>query len=128
MASFTFGSVGDIITICGILGEVIRSLNSSRGASVEYQNLVKELSALAQTIYTVCTLLQARPNLKNNGALRQAIGNCKECLLQEYNRIEPYRKALQSNQTASNINTIIRKIRRLSTKVVVQSTIALTIG
>lgn len=36
MSSLTFGSVGDIIAICGIIQQVVQALSDTRGSAPEY--------------------------------------------------------------------------------------------
>lgn len=53
MSSVTFGSVGDIITVCLLAKSIVEALNDSRGSSAEYQGLINELRSLE------CSLLEA---------------------------------------------------------------------
>ena len=43
MATFTFGSVGDIISICLIVKDLVAALNDSAGSTVEYREVIREL-------------------------------------------------------------------------------------
>lgn len=52
MSSVTFGSVGDIITVCLLAKSIVEALDDSRGSSAEYQGLVAEIRSLE------CSLLE----------------------------------------------------------------------
>jgi hypothetical protein len=49
-AAFTFGSVGDIITICQLVVQLSRALSSANGAVREYADLRRELDLFAQVL------------------------------------------------------------------------------
>jgi hypothetical protein len=48
--SFTFGSFGDIITLCSIVIATVKILDDSKGASKEYLDIVDELSNLERVL------------------------------------------------------------------------------
>lgn len=50
MFSITFGSVGDIITVCLLAKSIVAVLDKSRGSSAEYQGLVSELRSLEKSL------------------------------------------------------------------------------
>jgi hypothetical protein len=43
MSAATFGSVGDIIAVVGIIKDLIVTLDDSRGSSADYQRITHEL-------------------------------------------------------------------------------------
>jgi hypothetical protein len=51
--SFTFGSVGDIISICLIIKDLAVALDDSGGSSAEYRELRRELWALERALLEV---------------------------------------------------------------------------
>lgn len=53
MSSVTFGSVGDIITVCLLAKSIVKALDDSRGSSAEYQGLVTELRSLEFSLLEV---------------------------------------------------------------------------
>lgn len=52
MSSVTFGSVGDIITVCLLAKSIAKALDDSKGSSAEYQGLITEIRSLE------CSLLE----------------------------------------------------------------------
>ena len=53
MASFSFGSFGDIITVCQIAIEFRLALSSSRGSAKCYHDLKKELEGFVTVLRLV---------------------------------------------------------------------------
>lgn len=39
----TFGSVGDVISVCLLIKDLVKTLDDSRGSSAEYQEVIREL-------------------------------------------------------------------------------------
>jgi hypothetical protein len=60
MASFTFGSVGDIIAICQILQLTV---NDARGSSADYPSLGRSLANLTQVLLRIDCLVQSKKNV-----------------------------------------------------------------
>jgi hypothetical protein len=58
MASFTFGSVGDIIAICQIRQSTVSALNDARGSAAEYQVLGRSLANLFVILENVIVSVQ----------------------------------------------------------------------
>ncbi|KAB5539410.1 hypothetical protein GE09DRAFT_317495 [Coniochaeta sp. 2T2.1] len=52
-AALTFGSLGDIIALCGLAVELSRALGSARGSAKEYQALRKDLDQFVQVLMQV---------------------------------------------------------------------------
>lgn len=55
-AAFTFGSLGDIITISQLALQLARALDDARGSVGEYQALRKDLDTFAQILVQVDAL------------------------------------------------------------------------
>ena len=53
LVSVTFGSVGDIISIYIIIKDLVKALDDSRGSLAEYQEVIRELSALDRVLLEV---------------------------------------------------------------------------
>ena len=49
----TFGSVGDIISVCLVIKDLIKVLDDSRGSSSEYQAVIRELWSLDRALLEV---------------------------------------------------------------------------
>lgn len=54
--SVTFGSVGDIISVCLIVKDLVDALDKSRGSSAEYQAVIRELWSLDRALLQVAML------------------------------------------------------------------------
>lgn len=57
MSTITFGSVGDIISICLLAKEIIGAIDESRGSAKEYQELTDELRSLERALLEAALLL-----------------------------------------------------------------------
>ncbi|MCJ1481229.1 hypothetical protein MMC06_001385 [Schaereria dolodes] len=67
----TTGSVGDIIRVCLLVKDLITALDSSRGSSAEYQELVRELWALDRVLLEVELLVRTCSDIIELNALRE---------------------------------------------------------
>lgn len=54
-AALTFGSVGDIIALCGLAIELGKALSSAHGSAKEYQSLRRDLDQFIQVLMQVCS-------------------------------------------------------------------------
>lgn len=52
-AAVTFGLIGDIISLCLLVKDVVKALDDSRGSSSEYQEVIRELRALERVLLEV---------------------------------------------------------------------------
>ena len=117
MASLTFGSVGDIVTVCGIIIDVVKALSESRGSAADYQGLIRELWSLAQVLESVGSLLEEHSWLPNHGRLETILQNCKRCLDHYLKQIKAFEPSLGQNTPRVSAKDIYRKVRWLSRKV-----------
>ncbi|MCJ1334191.1 hypothetical protein MMC10_010898 [Thelotrema lepadinum] len=116
MASLTFGSVGDIVTVCGIIIDVVKALSESRGSAADYQGLIRELWSLAQVLESVGSLLEEHSWLPNHGRLETILQNCKRCLDHYLKQIKAFEPSLGQNTPRVSAKDIYRKVRWLSRK------------
>ena len=117
MASVTFGSVGDIITVCKIITTTIKALSASRGSDVGYRELINELWSLAQALESIKSLLEEDSQIKHKGRLRIALQNCRECLEHELESIRKFSISLGKLGSARSARDAFWKIRWLGHKV-----------
>ena len=96
-ASATFGSVGDIISVCIIIKHLIKALDDSRGSSVEYQEVIGELSALNRVLLEVELLWTTCGSTNELNAVRETVhcqaDQCRksiEAFLKKAKKYEPY--------------------------------------
>lgn len=118
MASLTFGSVGDIITVCKIIIDVVKAVSESRGSATDYQGLIRELWGLAQTLEGISSLLEEYPQLRNNGNLRDLLEKCKICLDTYLEQIKSFESSLAHSSSKLSPKHIYRKVAWISRKAV----------
>src|SRR2546423_9092228 len=77
----TFGSVGDIISICLIVKDLVDTLNKSRGSSAEYSEVIRELWVLDRALLEVELLSRTHSATVELNALcetaRQTVDKCR---------------------------------------------------
>ncbi|KAF2185742.1 cysteine proteinase [Zopfia rhizophila CBS 207.26] len=116
MATFTFGSVGDIIAICQVVQSAVSALNDARGSAADYQALSRSLSSLAQVLFKIDTLSKNKRCVVNMAGLDQTLKDCFKCLHDFYATIEKYSRALGAQGEKRLMKDIFRKIQWLSEK------------
>lgn len=79
MSSPTFGSVGDIITVCLLAKSVVDALDESRGASSEYQGLVSELRSLERSLLEAEVFVRSLPSEESSSLRDEALKLVDEC-------------------------------------------------
>jgi hypothetical protein len=101
--SFGF-SVGDFLCGATLAYDLIRALSSSRGSTLEYQQLMRELEIVRLTcmqIESLRTSQQLSRSLLN--ALTHLVRNCNEQMEQFSASVECYRESLQSGGSGNTI-------------------------
>ncbi|OTB07656.1 hypothetical protein M426DRAFT_8650 [Hypoxylon sp. CI-4A] len=121
MASFTFGSFGDIITTCQLALELGRALSSARGSANEYQSLRKDLDAFVDTLVHVVGTYQQYEESRRLKDLRdttKSIVDESRALLQEsldaWNR--QYDKSLRAAGSGNPFKDAYKKLKWVSEK------------
>ena len=95
MAFITFGSVGDIISICQIVIRAVAALSKSHGSAFEYQSLIDELHCLSQGLEAIKSLLEEdSAHLHHRGRLRTVLDACRRCLERELEGIRRFESSL----------------------------------
>lgn len=109
------GSVGDIISICLLAKDLVEALNSSRGASAEYQEIVRELWGLERALLQVDLLYRTHNDSPELNALhetaRRAVDNCQVCIAGFLDKIKKYQPSLRENGSGSVFRDTSRKIQ-----------------
>jgi hypothetical protein len=116
MADFTFGSFGDIITICQLVYKTVEALDDARGSAADYQALAKRLQNLEEVIAKIGKLSLAQRKLVDVTALDNTLANCKQCLDKFQQKISPFRRALLQKGARKIIGDVFRKIQWTSEK------------
>jgi len=116
MASFTFGSVGDIIAICQIVQSTVYALSDARGSAAEYQHLARSLANLSLVLLDIDQFSRSKKSVVNVAGLSQTLRDCLACL-QDFNaRIQKYSRALGARGPSKAIADVYRKIRWINEK------------
>ncbi len=80
----TFGSVGDIISICIVIKDLIKALDESKGSSAQYQEVIRELWALDRVLLQVELLWSQCESTIELNALRETAhrmaAQCRQCM------------------------------------------------
>jgi hypothetical protein len=114
---FTFGSLGDIITVIQIVRQVIGALSDSTGSSRDYQNLICHLESLHRTLLEVDQAIgrstgngaQKLPRPTEN-AIRREVSLCNSIIKELLAKIEKYRTRLRKGGLESMMKDSRRKI------------------
>ncbi|KXX77627.1 hypothetical protein MMYC01_206122 [Madurella mycetomatis] len=61
--SLSFGAVGDIIAICGLIKGIVAALDDAHGSAKHYQNVIEHLNIIARTITEVDRILQSQSRI-----------------------------------------------------------------
>ena len=121
MASITFGSVGDVISICQIVIRTVTALSKSHGSAFEYRNLIDELYSLSQGLEAVKSLLeQDSAQTHHSGRLRAVLDACQRCLERELESIRRFESSLgwgASSKRRWSGKNVFRKLQWQSRKV-----------
>lgn len=95
----TFGSVGDIISLCLLIKDLVKSLDNSRGSSAEYQAVIRELRSLDHALLEVAVFFRSCEQTVELNALRVAADECAEhcrtCISKFRERMKKFGKSLQ---------------------------------
>jgi hypothetical protein len=101
MMPVPFGfSVGDCISICLLIKDTIKALDSAHGSASEYQAVTRELSTLDRALLEVLNLQEnaefgyTRELIALGLTVKSAVEGCRECLEGFLGRIGRYERTL----------------------------------
>lgn len=84
MSSVTFGSVGDIITVCLLAKSIAKALDDSTGSSAEYQGLITEIRSLECSLLEVELFTRSWRDTSTSVPVRQEcsklVNDCRKTL------------------------------------------------
>ncbi|PVH89250.1 hypothetical protein DL98DRAFT_647802 [Cadophora sp. DSE1049] len=116
----TFGSVGDIISICLIVKDLVAALDDSRGSKAEYREVVRELYILDRALLEVDILSRTCERTPELVALcktaRQTAQNCRQCIETFTKKIKKYGTSLGEGSSRNILRDTVMKIRWVSQK------------
>ena len=114
-AGFTFGSVGDIVSLCIIIKDLVKALDDSRGSSSEYQEVIRELWALERVLMEVELLWKTCESTIELNALRvtahRVVDQCRGSIEKFLQRVKKYAPSLRNGGSGSIIRHFTMKIR-----------------
>ena len=114
MASLTFGSVGDIVTVCGLVINAAEALSDSTGSAAEYQEVLREVRSLNVALQSASTVIEGDVHVTGSEQLRDALTHCKTCLNAYLGRIRKYHEALKASGGGGGSKSIVKdKLRKL---------------
>ncbi|KAJ4350224.1 uncharacterized protein N0V89_008845 [Didymosphaeria variabile] len=97
----TFGAVGDIISVCLLVKDLVDALDEARGSKAEYQSVVRELWILDRALLEIDLLTRthengATPELRSLCETAQrAAAKCKSLVAQFLERMKKYKRAFE---------------------------------
>jgi hypothetical protein len=107
-------SVGDCISVCILIKDAIQALDSSRGSSAEYQEVIRELWALDRALLEVVNLAQSFETTVELNALshtaRRSAEQCKSCIETFLGRIKEYERALREGGSGNKFRDVKGKM------------------
>jgi len=111
----TFGSVGDIISICLIVKDLVAALDESGGSSKQYQGLKRELWALERALLEVELLCRSSSSTARLNALyataRKAATDCRHPVEALLKKIKKYGSSLAEGRQRSIFRDAAMKVR-----------------
>lgn len=113
-AAVTFGSVGDIISLCLLVKDVVKALDDSRGSSSEYQEVIRELWALERVLLEVELFWRTCEITVELNTLRETtcrtVDQCRRCIEGFLKKVEKYGPSLREGGSGGIIRDVGKKL------------------
>lgn len=111
----TFGSVGDIISVCLIVKDLIDALDKSRGSASEYQEIIRELRCLERSLLEVEKLSREFDSSVQLNALcvtaKYTIDKCRSSVDGFFGKIRKYEKYLREEGSGNVMKDSTMKMK-----------------
>jgi hypothetical protein len=113
----TFGAVGDIISVCLLVKDLVDALDKARGSKAEYRSLIKELWILDRSLLEIDLLARTHgggvtPELEALcETARKAVDRCRELVSAFSTKIRKYQKSLGEKEAPSFMEATAMKVR-----------------
>lgn len=111
--SITFGSVGDIIAVCGIVRSFAQALDDIKGSSAEYRAVVNQLNSLEEALDKVKSLSGTfSPHQQN--VFRQCLSSAEQChhiVAPFLDGIKKYREHFEEGSSSNSFEKALYKAR-----------------
>jgi hypothetical protein len=125
MSTITFGSVGDIISICLLVKDILATAHESWGSDAEYRALSDELRCLERALLETALLIErhrGRIGLLANVIGEEVVG-CRSCLERIRALLTKYKRALGPDKSSA-AGPATRFSRRVQWRLAEKDTIA----
>ena len=111
----SFGSVGDIISICLLVKDLVAALDESKGSAAEYKEVRLELRALERALLEVEVLSRSQASTVKLNALyataRKAALDCRQPVEAFLDRIKKYDPSFGAGASRNIVRNTAMKIR-----------------
>ncbi|KAF3763114.1 hypothetical protein M406DRAFT_261991 [Cryphonectria parasitica EP155] len=116
MSSVTFGSVGDIITVCLLVKSIVDTLDKSRGSSAEYQGLISELRSLEKALLQPAelftkSLADSSITASLCDEILKVVSECRKTLVLFQSNLKGYDASLSEHHSAKSVRRVGMKIK-----------------
>lgn len=113
----TFGAVGDIISVCLLVKDLVDALDKTRGSKAEYRSLTRELWILDRTLLEIDLLARthgggATPEMEALcETARKAVDRCKVLVSDFLKQIKRYQDTFGEAARPNLVKEIAMKVR-----------------
>jgi len=111
----TVSSVGDIISVCLLVKDLVVALNSIRGSSAEYQAVVQELHMLDIALLQVERLARTQRSTPHIEALyetgKTTVEKCRISISRFMKTIDKFEKSLATGGSGNVVKDTARKFQ-----------------
>jgi hypothetical protein len=113
----TFGAVGDIISVCLLVKDLVDALDEARGSKAEYRSVVRELWILDRALLEIDLLTRthgngATPELRGLCETAQrAATKCKALVAEFLGRVKKYKSSFEDGQCPGMVKKVVMGVR-----------------
>ena len=111
----TFGSVGDIISVCLIVKDLVDALDKSRGSATEYQEIIRELRCLDRSLLEVEKLSRELDISAELNALcvtaKHTVDKCRSSVDSFLAKVRKYEKYLREEGSRNVVKDSAMKMK-----------------
>ena len=109
-----FGFSVDCSSVCVLIKDCIVALNSTRGSSTEYQEVIRELRALDRALFEVLGLAEGFETTPELNALawsaKRVTDQCRGCIEGFLGRVKRYEKSLGTGVSGYRLRDVKGKL------------------
>jgi hypothetical protein len=113
----TFGAVGDIISVCLLVKDLVEALDRARGSKAEYQSAIRELWILDRALLEIDLLTRTHgngttPELRSLcETAKQAAIRCQDLVTKFLERVRKYKSTFDEGQKTNILKDVAMKVR-----------------